>query len=296
MQKNSILLFLLVTMITFFGCIEIQEEKFTPQYACEGDDIWLQVNLTRKASSFTVLDARGEQLFVDLRKRSFEYTVENISKDQLPLKVSLHKERDLWWDWERTIVPPIELFPASEWSSGIETVKLEVKKEVSFVSYEKEGEDCQCINYDEKNKECLEEKCEPYVDCISNYTFIYTPEKITWALPDWNYSSRIKVGGIKNTSPYPVSVKILSSVFELSPGSEYMFDQTSIRDIEIVANIPPELQISRECGTLERCCEGEKCHGYGELTKDDYPDPLECFEDLKTSVQLLLVCAGQEAI
>ena len=286
--------FLLLTSLIFLSaCIEIREQEFSPKYACPGDDIRMKIKLTRKADYIKVIDQNGKELKHKKRTRKFNYTAHDVSQDQFPLTLKMYKERDLWRNWSKTIVAPIELFPTEEWSSGIETVEIQVRKDIGSKTYEENGEKCECIKRNKDDHTCIEEKCEPYTNCITEYSFTYTPLRIKWQLPDWNYSSQIKAAGVKNTSPYPITVHVRSEVFTLNPGEEKFFSHSEIRDIAIASEIPVEFQQSRECEILKRCCEGEECYRYNKLDEDDYPDPMECFPELKTAVQLFLVCGNK---
>ena len=284
---------LLTSIFLFSACIEIKKQEFSPKYACPGDDIRMEIKLSRKADYIKVIDQNGKELKHKKRTKKLNYTVHDIAQDQFPLSVKMYKQRDFWRNWGKTIVAPIEIFPTEEWSSGVETVEIQVRKDIGSRTYEESGENCECVKWKKEDNTCLEEKCEPYTNCITEYTFTYTPQRIKWQLPDWNYSGQIKVAGVRNTSPYPITLNINSDEFQLNPEDEKFFPHSEIRDLAIASEIPAEFQQSSECGILKRCCDGEKCYGYIELHEEDYPEPMECFPELKTAVQLFLVCEGQ---
>jgi len=283
-----------IAVVTLSGCgvggFKVEEKDFRPRYMCSGDDVYVMPKLNKEISRLTVDDATGTRLKSWEDRKEFELTVPAIRAEQLQLKVRLVKKFRFLRDVKMDFRSDFELFDDPAWSTGIETIACDADLDWTTWYWEEVEQDCWCAEYSE-DYICRREVCADIALCYEKYDFYWTLRSLRWALPDYNYSSRIRVSGIKNLNDFPVTIDADTSSIEVSPHEEVTFPAVSYRQVSVSAPLPQPIR--RYCGleVYPRCCPGYICPG-GEAqpVEGDYPTSAECFEDFEATVQLRLEC------
>lgn len=293
MRRNLIFtFFLILTMIS--GCLgggfHVVNEDYRPIYMCSGDNVWAEVELNKKISRIRIFDNTGTRLFADSDRKIVELTVENIQPEQLQLETRLKQKIRFWPDKTIKKYSDFELFDNPRWSSGIESINYDGGHHVDEYYEVYTEENCYC-DFDEEDN-CID-VCEDIEECYYEYDIYFILESLEFVLPDYQYSSKINVDGVKNNNDFPIIVNAAGVNYNVAPGLEISFPKVSYGAVSISAIVDPPDE--RLCGydQIPACCPGaDICFGGG--GKPTYPNAANCFEDYEASVQLHLECEVPE--
>lgn len=280
-----------VMMLT--GCakdFKVEEEGFSPQYACSGDEIHVLVRLTKKADFIEVTDATGAEL-ADLRDEDgIELDIPNIQEEQLPIEIKIRRMGKSWPETRQTLESETEIFDDQNWTGEIEPTVYDSDIRTASELVTGVEEHCDCLQQDDDG-ECIEEQCREEDGCFELYDFYRSLNGVSWRLPNSSYSSGIRVNGVRNLNDFPIIVET---------GNEW-HRLVSDQEIEVKSVKPSRIKISAKlgepveeyCGSVKypRCCDETSCSGNQQSpSESDYPPPEECFRDVDAIIQLRLKC------